>query len=55
MTRRDLIKTLGFLGIRDEWTPEIRAASARETTFDGGRIEWLRATSWPGVTATAIA
>lgn len=42
------------LGIRDEWVPTIRAEKAREAVFDGGRIEMLRATSWPGVTATAL-
>lgn len=42
------------LGIRDEWVPTIRAEKVREAAFDGGRIEMLRATSWPGVTATAL-
>jgi dienelactone hydrolase len=42
------------LGIRDEWVPRIRAEKVREAVFDGGRIEMLRATSWPGVTATAL-
>lgn len=42
------------LGIRDEWIPQIEAAKVREAAFDGGRIELLRATSWPGVTATAL-
>ncbi len=42
------------LGIRDEWVPKIQAAKAREAAFDGGRIEMLRATSWPGVVATAL-
>ncbi|MBI5687316.1 MAG: acetylxylan esterase [Verrucomicrobia bacterium] len=42
------------LGIRDEWVPTIRAEKVREAAFDGGRIEMPRATSWPGVTATAL-
>ena len=42
------------LGIRDEWVPAIRAEKAREEAFNGGRIEMLRASSWPGVTATAL-
>lgn len=42
------------LGIRDEWAPAIRAETVREVTFDGGRIAMMRATSWPGVTATAL-
>jgi dienelactone hydrolase len=42
------------LGIRDEWVPAIRAEKVREAVFDGGCIEMLRATSWPGVTATAL-
>jgi len=42
------------LGIRDEWVPAIRAETVREMTFDGGRIRLMRATSWPGVTATAL-
>ncbi|MBM3889161.1 MAG: hypothetical protein FJ388_08545, partial [Verrucomicrobia bacterium] len=42
------------LGIRDEWVPKIRAEKVREAAFDGGRIELLRSTSWPGVTGTAL-
>ncbi len=42
------------LGIRDEWVPKIHAEKLRETVFDGGRIELLRSTSWPGVTGTAL-
>lgn len=42
------------LGIRDEWVPKLQAEKVREAAFDGGRIEMLRATSWPGVTATAL-
>jgi len=42
------------LGIRDEWIPKIRAEKARAVSFDGGSIEMLRASSWPGVAATAL-
>lgn len=42
------------LGIRDEWVPTIKAQKAREAAFDGGRIEMLRATTWPGVTGAAL-
>lgn len=42
------------LGIRDTWVPKINAATVREAAFDGGRVELLRATSWPGVVATAL-
>lgn len=42
------------LGIRDEWVPKIQAEKVREVTFDGGRIEMLRSTSWPGVVGTAL-
>jgi dienelactone hydrolase len=44
----------GCLGLRDEWVPKIRAEKLREVNFDGGRIEMLRASSWPGVVATAL-
>lgn len=42
------------LGIRDEWAPKIQATKVREMVFDGGRIEMLRATSWPGVAGAAL-
>ncbi len=42
------------LGIRDAWVPTIHTTVVRETAFDGGRIEWLRSTSWPGVVGTAL-
>jgi dienelactone hydrolase len=42
------------LGIRDEWVPKICAEKVREAVLDGGRIEMLRSTSWPGVTGTAL-
>jgi len=42
------------LGVRDEWVPKIQVEKVRETTFDGGRIEMLRARSWPGVVGTAL-
>jgi len=42
------------LGIRDEWVPTIRAEKVREANFDGGRVEMLRSTSWPGVVGTAL-
>lgn len=42
------------LGIRDEWMPKIQAQVVRHTPFDGGRIDLLQATSWPGVAASAI-
>ncbi|MFZ2643405.1 MAG: hypothetical protein WA117_20610 [Verrucomicrobiia bacterium] len=42
------------LGIHDEWVPKIQAEKLRELAFDGGRIEMLRSTSWPGVTGTAL-
>ncbi|HPM79238.1 MAG TPA: hypothetical protein PLF81_00990 [Candidatus Anammoximicrobium sp.] len=42
------------LGIRDQWVPAIHAEKVRDVAFDGGRIELLRATSWPGVVATAL-
>jgi len=42
------------LGIRDEWVPKIQAEKVREATFDGGRIEMLRSTSWPGIVGSAL-
>ncbi len=42
------------LGIRDEWIPTIDAETSREVEFDGGRIEMLRANSWPGTRASAL-
>ena len=42
------------LGIRAEWTPKIRVETVREVAFDGGRIELLRSTSWPGVVGAAL-
>ena len=42
------------LGIRDRWIPKIHAEKVRDADFDGGRIEMLRAASWPGVAATAL-
>ncbi len=42
------------LGICEDWVPTIEAEVVRETAFDGGRIEMLRATSWPGVASTAL-
>lgn len=42
------------LGIRQEWVPRIQAETVREVPFDGGRIELLRSTSWPGVTGSAL-
>jgi dienelactone hydrolase len=42
------------LGIRDDWIPTVEAETARTVEFDGGRIELLRATSWPGVRASAL-
>lgn len=41
------------VGIRDQWIPQIHAEKVRDVAFDGGRIEMLRGTSWPGVIATA--
>jgi len=42
------------LGIRDAWIPSITAEAAGTIDFDGGRIERLRATSWPGTAASAL-
>lgn len=42
------------LGIRDEWVPTIEARPVRSVDIPGARVELLRATSWPGVTATAL-
>jgi predicted esterase len=46
--------TKACLGVRDSWVPKIDATPVREVTFDGGRVALLRATSWPGVAATAL-
>lgn len=42
------------LGIRDAWVPTLHTTVVGETAFDGGRIELLRSTSWPGVVGTAL-
>ena len=42
------------LGIRDEWIPTIKTETASRAEFDGGRIELLRASSWPGTAASAL-
>ncbi len=42
------------LGIRDAWIPTIQTTSAGQIEFDGGRIELLRSTSWPGVVGSAL-
>ena len=42
------------LGIRDAWVPTIHTTVVGETAFDGGRIQRLRSTSWPGVVGTAL-
>jgi len=42
------------LGIRDEWIPKISAEVVRVEPFEGGRIELLKAASWPGVAASAL-
>lgn len=42
------------LGIRDEWIPAIEAETVGTVDFDGGRIDRLRATSWPGTAASAL-
>lgn len=42
------------LGIRDERIPTISADTVRLADFDGGRIEFLRSRSWPGVQAAAL-
>lgn len=42
------------LGFRENWIPEIRAEAARIKEEDGFRIEFLQASSWPGVAASAL-
>ena len=42
------------LGIRDEWVPKISAEVVRVEPFQGGRIELLKAASWPGPDRTDI-
>ena len=42
------------LGIRDEWIPTIKVETAGKVDFNGGQIERLRATSWPGTAASAL-
>ena len=42
------------LGIRDQSIPAIKAETVGNVGFDGGRIERLRATSWPGTAASAL-
>jgi len=42
------------LGIRDAWVPAVAAEVARQAAFEGGRIELLRGTSWPGVACSAL-
>jgi dienelactone hydrolase len=46
--------TCRCLGIRDPWRPTVQAEVVRRANFEGGRIEMLRASSWPGVVATAL-
>ena len=53
--REDIARvTRDCLGIRDAWLPTIDAEKVREAVFDGGQIELLRGTSWPGVVTTAL-
>jgi dienelactone hydrolase len=53
--RRAIIEAAKYcLGIRDEWIPTIHAEVMGEVPFDGGQIERLKATSWPGVAASAL-
>jgi len=42
------------LGMRDEWVPTIEPKVVRSADADGMTIQWLHATSWSGVTATAL-
>ena len=42
------------LGIRDQWIPDIKAEAVGNVDFDGGQIQRLRATSWPGTAASAL-
>jgi hypothetical protein len=41
------------LGIREKWVPALEVRTLKTATHEGFSIEYLRATSWPGVTATA--
>ncbi|NQT11749.1 MAG: acetylxylan esterase [Planctomycetes bacterium] len=53
--RQAIVRAVGdCLGIRDGWVPTIRTESVREVAFEGGRVELLRSTSWPGVSGTAL-
>lgn len=49
-----IAKAKECLGIRDAWVPSVEATPAGEATFDGGRLDLLRAESWPGVKASAL-
>lgn len=55
LDRAEIARTAcACLGIRDAWVPRIEAQPVRQASFEGGQIEMLRASSWPGVVASAL-